>query len=71
MKTNPRFRRSGRASVEELHARIAFLITQRQLLREDGADPDTLERNRRQLARCQWQLSLALIDRHRPHREAV
>jgi hypothetical protein len=55
-----------RASVEALDARIAQLVAHRQQLRAQGARPATLERNRRRLVRAQWQLGLALIDRHLP-----
>jgi hypothetical protein len=67
----PRFRRTGRASVEELESRIGALVVRRQALRERGAGAEALERNRRQLARCQWELSFALIDRHLPQAEAA
>jgi hypothetical protein len=67
----PRFRRSRSSSVETLQDRIGALVAQRQALRENGANPETLERNRRQLARCQWQLSFALIERHLPEYQAA
>jgi hypothetical protein len=70
MTDSPRFRRRGRASVEELEARIALLVARRQELRERGAAPAALERNRRQLARSQWELSFALIERHLPEPDA-
>ena len=65
-----RFRRRG-ASVEELQGHIGSLVTRRQALRENGGTPKALERNRRQLARCQRQLSFALIDRYLPEAEAA
>jgi hypothetical protein len=61
-----RFRRSRPASVEELQARIAALVACRQELRAAGAGDEALERNRRRLARTQWELSLALIERYLP-----
>ena len=62
-----RFRRSrARASADELEARIAQLVAERQLLRERGASEGALERNRLQIARAQWELGHALIDRHLP-----
>jgi hypothetical protein len=60
-----------KASVEELEARIGALVARRQALRESGAERDVLERNRRQLVRCQRHLSLALIERHLPQVEAA
>jgi hypothetical protein len=63
---SPKFRRGRRSSVEELEARIRVLVARRQALRERDASPDALERNRRQLARCQWELSFALIERYLP-----
>ena len=62
-----RFRR-GRTqhSVEALLAEISELTSQRQLLRERGVDASRLERNRVKLARAQWELSHALIERYLP-----
>jgi hypothetical protein len=67
----PRFRRRGGASVEELETQIGTLVDRRQTLRRRGAGPNTLERNRRQLARCQWELSFALIERYLPQQQAA
>ncbi|HSB38254.1 MAG TPA: hypothetical protein VLD13_04125 [Gaiellaceae bacterium] len=65
-----RFRRSRRrASADELTARIAQLVSERQQLRERGASEASLERNRIQLARAPWELGHALIDRHLPPAE--
>lgn len=41
-------------------------MLEREELRRMGADRSTLERNRRDIVRAQWQLSHALIARHRP-----
>ena len=71
MRSTPYFRRRGGASVEELETRIDALVDRRQKLRGRGAGRETLERNRRQLARCQWELSFALIERHLPQSEAA
>jgi hypothetical protein len=62
-----RFRRaSNRPSVETLMDQIAELAAERQRLRDSGAAPAKLERNRIKLARTQWQLSHALIERYLP-----
>lgn len=62
-----RFKRvSTRLTPEELLERIAVLTAERQRLRERRASAATLERNRVKLARAQWQLSHALIDRYLP-----
>jgi hypothetical protein len=67
-----RFRRSRtRASADELTARIAILVAERQQLRERGASEAPLERNRLQLARAQWELGHALIDRHLPAQQTA
>ncbi len=62
-----RFRRSrGRSTVEALTLRIAELVAERQGLRNRGAGDASLERNRLHIARAQWELGHALIDRHLP-----
>ena len=62
-----RFRRRRAAeSVEALTLRISLLVEERQQLRERGASETSMERNRVQLARAQWELAHALIDRHLP-----
>jgi hypothetical protein len=62
-----RFRRSRtRADVEELTLLIAGLVAERQGLRGRGAGTAALERNRLRLARAQWELGHALIERHLP-----
>jgi hypothetical protein len=62
-----RFRRaSRRPSVEVLTQQIAELAGERQRLRSAGAAPVKLERNRIKLARAQWELSHALIERYLP-----
>lgn len=63
--TPSRFRR-GRThhSVEALLEEISGLTAERQRLRERGVEPVRLERNRVKLARAQWELSHALIERH-------
>jgi hypothetical protein len=66
-----RLHRSQHPSVEELQERISTLVERRQLLREQGKSALALERNRRELARCQWQLSFALIARYLPESEAA
>lgn len=67
-----RFRRSRTpASADELAAQIAQLVAERQQLRESGAGEASLERNRLQIARAQWELGHALIDRHLPAEPAV
>jgi predicted nucleotidyltransferase len=58
-----RRRRAG-ASVEALTLHLGVLVAERQQLRDRGASAKALERNRLQLARAQWELSHALIDRH-------
>jgi len=63
--TPSRFRR-GRThpTVEALLDEISGLTAERQRLRERGVDAARLERNRVKLARAQWELSHALIERH-------
>jgi hypothetical protein len=62
-----RFRRGrSRTSVEALTVRIAVLVAERQGLRVSGAAEAAIERNRLQIARAQWELAHALIERHLP-----
>ena len=62
-----RFRRArSRASVEALTFRIAALVAERQELRVSRAAEAAIERNRLQIARAQWELAHALIERHLP-----
>jgi hypothetical protein len=62
-----RFRRGHtRPSVEVLLEEISALTAERQRLREQGAGAARLERNRVRLARKQWELSHALIERYLP-----
>ncbi len=49
---------------EDLLARVAELVHERQVLRAAGAGRSELERNRAEIARAQWDLSQALIVRH-------
>ena len=66
-----RFRRSRRSpGVEALTLRIAALVVERQQLRTGGANTAALERNRLQIARAQWELGHALIDRYLPPPDA-
>src|SRR5919198_5148885 len=64
-----RFKRARHESVETLLERISELTVERQRLRERDASGTSLERNRLKLARAQWQLSHALIERHLAHDE--
>jgi hypothetical protein len=62
-----RFRRGHtRRSVETLLHEISDLTMERQRLRDTGVNGERLERNRVKLARKQWELSHALIERYRP-----
>jgi hypothetical protein len=62
-----RFRRGhSRRTVETLLDQISELTAERQRLREQGVESARLERNRVKLARAQWELSHALIERYLP-----
>jgi hypothetical protein len=62
-----RFRRGhARRSVETLLGEISELTMERQRLRDAGVNGARLERNRVKLARKQWELSHALIERYLP-----
>jgi hypothetical protein len=52
--------------VEDLTLQIAGLVGERQELRARGASNASLERNRLQIARAQWELGHALIERYLP-----
>jgi hypothetical protein len=60
-----RFRRGrSRPTVEALLDEIGGLTAERQKLRDRGVNGSRLERNRVTLARKQWELSHALIERY-------
>ena len=62
-----RFRRSRTAkTVEALTDLLSALTVERQALRAGEAGSVKLERNRVAIARAQWELSHALIERHAP-----
>ena len=51
--------------VECLQETVRHLVAARQALREQRADRDQLERNRREIGRTNRRLAKALIDYHR------
>lgn len=57
-------------SVEVLQTEISVLCSERQHLRETGAEQVRLERNRLEIARVQRELSHALISRYARHAAA-
>jgi phage shock protein A len=57
----------ARETVESLTQQISALTTERQALRTNDATETALERNRVQIARAQWELSYALIERYLPN----
>jgi hypothetical protein len=62
-----RFRRRRTAqTVETLTDLLGSLTLERQSLRASAATSVALERNRVAIARAQWDLSHALIERHLP-----
>ena len=62
--TPSRFRRAAHHTVEALEERISHAVGERQVLRTSGASDAALERNRLKIARWQWELSHALIERY-------
>jgi len=54
----------SKASVESLQEQIGELVAERQALRTEGGSATALERNRRRIAKLQWELSRALIARN-------
>jgi hypothetical protein len=62
-----RFRRRRVAqNVETLTEHLGVLALERQSLRASDAGSVALERNRVAIARAQWELSYALIERYLP-----
>jgi hypothetical protein len=59
------FTEAVQMDVETLVERIGTLVAERQRLRREAAPRTALEENRREIARLQWELSHALIQRHR------
>ena len=60
-----RFRRGHvRHTIEALNGRIGELVAERQRLHAAGAAESVLERNRVRIARTQWELSHALVERY-------
>jgi hypothetical protein len=57
--------------VEAVLVEISALVAERQALRGAAAPSARLEQNRLQIARAQWELSHALIQRHRPAAKAA
>jgi hypothetical protein len=67
-----RFRRRRAAhTVETLTEQLRALTCERQTLRACEADSVALERNRVAIARAQWELSHALIERYLPAQSAA
>jgi hypothetical protein len=67
-----RFRRSRTAkTVEALTDLLGALTAERQALRASEAGVVKLERNRLAIARAQWELSHALIERYTAPAEAL
>jgi hypothetical protein len=67
-----RFRRRRAAStVETLTELLGSLTRERQDLRASKAGSTVLEQNRIAIARAQWELSYALIDRYLPNPAAA
>jgi hypothetical protein len=64
--TNRFRRRASAPSVESLIERLRTLTLEREGLRSAGAGSLDLERNRVAIARAQWDLSYALIERYLP-----
>jgi hypothetical protein len=58
-------------TVEALTELLGSLTLERQALRASDASSTALERNRVAIARAQWDLSHALIERHLPDQAAA
>ena len=57
-------------TVSQLNQRLRWLVLERQALRDRGAAPDDLERNRLDIVRVQWKLSYASVGPNPPDRVA-
>ncbi|MEK6275550.1 MAG: hypothetical protein AABM30_09450 [Actinomycetota bacterium] len=67
-----RFRRRRTSpTVESLNEQLGVLARERQDLRHRDASSVALEQNRVAIARAQWQLSYALIERYLPRPAAA
>jgi TATA-binding protein-associated factor Taf7 len=67
-----RFRRARAPhTVESLTQRLGELTRERQDMRARNVGSVTLERNRIAIARAQWELSYALIERYLPQPAAA
>ena len=66
-----RRRRAAAHTVESLTEQLRSLTSERQSLRASEADSVALERNRVAIARAQWDLSHALIERYLPAQNAA
>jgi hypothetical protein len=64
-------RRRAAHSVESLTELLSTLTLERQALRTSAAGSVDLERNRMAIAKAQWELSYALIERYFPGPTAV
>ncbi len=51
-------------SPEQLQLKLFLLAIERQRMREVGSSRESLESNRLEIGRCQYELSHALIRRH-------
>jgi hypothetical protein len=63
--------RKSYPTVETLQRELSALVALRQELRTRGEGDEALEQNRLDIARCQWQLSYALIERYLPQKHAA
>jgi len=54
----------SRFNPEQLQLELSMLALERQRMREAGSPREVLEPNRLAIGRCQYELSLALIQRH-------
>jgi hypothetical protein len=64
-------RRRATHTVESLTELLSTLTCERQALRTSAAGSVDLERNRMAIAKAQWELSYALIERYFPGPTAV